>query len=36
MDHSAIEKFSWWTISDVFEEDWLGGTPFSGGFGLLT
>eukprot|EP01047_Picozoa_sp_COSAG01_P063968 COSAG01_NODE_8383_length_2806_cov_2.432582_2_plen_82_part_00 len=36
MDHTAIEKFSWWTISDVFEEDWLGGTPFSGDFGLLT
>eukprot|EP01045_Picozoa_sp_COSAG04_P012291 COSAG04_NODE_822_length_10053_cov_12.017681_3_plen_37_part_00 len=36
MDTSAIDVFSWWTISDIFEEDWLGGTPFSGGFGLLT
>ena len=25
-----------WTISDVFEEGWLGGAPFYGGYGLLT
>jgi len=24
------------TVSDVFEEGWLGGSPFYGGYGLLT
>ena len=31
-----LDAFSWWTISDVFEEGWLGGAPFYGGYGLLT
>jgi len=36
IDFAAVEIFSWWCISDVFEEGWLEGTPFHGGFGLLT
>jgi xylan 1,4-beta-xylosidase len=31
-----LDAFSWWTISDVFEEGWLSGAPFYGGYGLLT
>ena len=31
-----LDAFSWWTISDVFEEGWLRGAPFYGGYGLLT
>lgn len=31
-----LDAFSWWTISDVFEEGWLNGAPFYGGYGLLT
>lgn len=31
-----LDAFSWWTISDVFEEGWLSGLPFYGGYGLLT
>jgi len=31
-----LDAFSWWTISDIFEEGWLGGAPFYGGYGLLT
>ena len=33
---TELDAFSWWTISDVFEEGWLGGAPFYGGYGLLT
>ena len=36
IDFDAVEVFSWWCISDIFEEGWLEGTPFHGGFGLLT
>jgi hypothetical protein len=36
IDIDAVEVFSWWCISDIFEEGWLAGTPFHGGFGLLT
>jgi hypothetical protein len=31
-----LDAFSWWTISDIFEEGWLSGAPFYGGYGLLT
>jgi len=33
---SSLEVVSWWTFSDIFEENWLLGQPFYGGFGLLT
>ena len=33
---TGLDMFSWWTISDVFEEGWLSGIPFYGGYGLLT
>lgn len=33
---TALELASWWSFSDVFEEGWLTGRPFYGGFGLLT
>jgi len=33
---TELDAFSWWTISDVFEEGWLRGAPFYGGYGLLT
>jgi xylan 1,4-beta-xylosidase len=32
----GVDIFSWWTFTDVFEEFWMRGIPFSGGFGLLT
>jgi xylan 1,4-beta-xylosidase len=28
--------YSWWTFSDVFEENYFASAPFHGGFGLLT
>jgi xylan 1,4-beta-xylosidase len=31
-----VEGYSFWTFSDIFEENYLASTPFSGGFGLLT
>eukprot|EP01052_Picozoa_sp_SAG31_P036683 SAG31_NODE_4616_length_3094_cov_1.782638_4_plen_176_part_00 len=31
-----LDMLSWWTISDIFEEGWLSGIPFYGGYGLLT
>ena len=31
-----LDIFSWWTFTDVFEEGWLRGIPFYGGYGLLT
>jgi len=31
-----MDIFSWWTFTDVFEEQWLTGVPFQNGFGLLT
>ena len=33
---STLEVASWWTFSDIFEEGWLTGQPFYGGFGLLS
>ena len=32
----AIALASWWTFSDLLDEGWLTGTPFYGGFGLLS
>ena len=31
-----VEGYSFWTFTDIFEEDFLPSTPFHGGFGLLT
>jgi xylan 1,4-beta-xylosidase len=31
-----VEGYSFWTFSDIFEEDYLPSQPFHGGFGLLT
>ena len=30
-----VDIFSWWTFTYVFEEGWIRGIPFYGGFGLL-
>ena len=30
-----VQGYSWWTFSDVFEEDFFPAEPFHGGFGLL-
>ena len=30
-----VEGYSWWTFSDLFEENYLSSLPFHGGFGLL-
>ena len=30
-----VDGYSWWTFSDLFEENYLSSTPFHGGFGLL-
>jgi xylan 1,4-beta-xylosidase len=34
--NGLVEGYSFWTFTDVFEEDYLPSTPFHGGFGLLT
>jgi xylan 1,4-beta-xylosidase len=31
-----VEGYSYWTFSDIFEENYFPSTPFQGGFGLLT
>jgi xylan 1,4-beta-xylosidase len=31
-----VESYSFWTFSDIFEENYFPSTPFHGGFGLLT
>lgn len=31
-----VDGYSFWTFSDIFEENYLSSTPFHGGFGLLT
>jgi xylan 1,4-beta-xylosidase len=31
-----VEGYSWWTVSDLFAENYLPSRPFQGGFGLLT
>ncbi len=30
-----VEGYSWWTFSDIFEENYFPSVPFHGGFGLL-
>lgn len=31
-----VNGYSWWTFSDIFEENYFPSSPFQGGFGLLT
>ena len=31
-----VEAYSYWTFSDIFEENYMPSMPFQGGFGLLT
>jgi xylan 1,4-beta-xylosidase len=31
-----VDCYSWWTFSDIFEENYFPSVPFHGGFGLLT
>jgi xylan 1,4-beta-xylosidase len=31
-----VQGYSWWTFSDIFEENFFPAEPFQGGFGLLT
>ena len=31
-----VDAYSWWTFSDIFEENYFSSVPFHGGFGLLT
>jgi xylan 1,4-beta-xylosidase len=31
-----VDGYSYWTFSDIFEENYFASTPFHGGFGLLT
>jgi xylan 1,4-beta-xylosidase len=33
--NGLVNGYSFWTFSDIFEEDYLPSTPFHGGFGLL-
>jgi xylan 1,4-beta-xylosidase len=33
---SLVEGYSYWTFSDIFEENYFASLPFHGGFGLLT
>ncbi|MDQ6644066.1 MAG: beta-xylosidase [Chloroflexota bacterium] len=30
-----VDGYSWWTFSDIFEENYFPSVPFQGGFGLL-
>ena len=34
--HGLTECYSFWTFSDIFEENYFSSVPFHGGFGLLT
>jgi xylan 1,4-beta-xylosidase len=34
--HGLVEAYSYWTFSDIFEENYMPSMPFQGGFGLLT
>ena len=37
LDNSGLVKaYSWWTFSDIFEENYFPSAVFQGGFGLLT
>ncbi len=31
-----VEGYSFWTFTDIFEENYMPATAFQGGFGLLT
>lgn len=31
----VVDGYSWWTFSDIFEENYFPSVPFQGGFGLL-
>ena len=33
--NGLVEAYSWWTFSDIFEENYFPSVPFHGGFGLL-
>ncbi|HMG83040.1 MAG TPA: glycosyl hydrolase [Ferruginibacter sp.] len=33
--HGQVEGYSYWTFSDIFEENYFSSVPFHGGFGLL-
>lgn len=33
--HGLVEGYSYWTFSDIFEENYFPSVPFQGGFGLL-
>jgi xylan 1,4-beta-xylosidase len=33
--HGLVQGYSYWTFSDVFEENYFPSVPFQGGFGLL-
>lgn len=35
-DLTSFDILSWWTFTDVFEEDWMNSVPFYNGYGLLT
>lgn len=32
---SLVDAYSYWTFSDLFEENWMPSKPFQGGFGLM-
>ena len=32
---SVVDGYSWWTFTDVFEENYFPSAPFHGGFGLM-
>lgn len=32
----VVDGYSWWTFSDIFNENYMPSIPFQGGFGLLT
>jgi hypothetical protein len=32
----ALDMWSWWTFSDIFEEGWMRSAPFHNGFGMMT
>ena len=34
--NGLVDGYSFWTFSDIFEEDYFSSVPFHGGFGLLT
>lgn len=33
---NLVEAYSWWTFSDIFEENYFSSIPFHGGFGMQT